>query len=107
MGQHAHLSECHHYGRSEFLHAVVAKASCRGVERGSKEPALDTTFFSGQYLIARINIRALRCPPAKSGEFILDGNYIDAEKWSPLIYNFRHYYRLADKKLGKTFRAER
>jgi flavin reductase (DIM6/NTAB) family NADH-FMN oxidoreductase RutF len=40
-------------------------------------------------------------------EFILEGDYIDPEKWSPLIYNFRHYYRLADKELGKTFRAER
>jgi flavin reductase (DIM6/NTAB) family NADH-FMN oxidoreductase RutF len=40
-------------------------------------------------------------------EFILEGNYIDPEKWSPLIYNFRHYYRLAHKELGKTFRAER
>jgi flavin reductase (DIM6/NTAB) family NADH-FMN oxidoreductase RutF len=40
-------------------------------------------------------------------EFILEGSYIDPKKWSPLIYNFRHYYRLADKELGKTFRAER
>jgi flavin reductase (DIM6/NTAB) family NADH-FMN oxidoreductase RutF len=40
-------------------------------------------------------------------EFILEGDYIDPGKWSPLIYNFRHYYRLADKELGKTFRAER
>jgi hypothetical protein len=34
-------------------------------------------------------------------------NHIDSEKWSPLIYNFRHYFRLADKELGKTFRAEK
>lgn len=40
-------------------------------------------------------------------EFILGENYIDPEKWSPLIYNFRHYFRLADKELGKTFRAEK
>jgi flavin reductase (DIM6/NTAB) family NADH-FMN oxidoreductase RutF len=40
-------------------------------------------------------------------EFILEGDYIDPGKWSPLIYNFRHYYRLAEKELGKTFRAER
>ena len=32
---------------------------------------------------------------------------LDPEKWSPLIYNFRHYFRLAEKELGKTFRAER
>ena len=42
-----------------------------------------------------------------ASEFIVDDHYIDPEKWSPLIYNFRHYYRLADKELGKTFRAEK
>jgi flavin reductase (DIM6/NTAB) family NADH-FMN oxidoreductase RutF len=40
-------------------------------------------------------------------EFVLGDNYIDPEKWSPLIYNFRHYFRLAKNELGKTFRAER
>jgi flavin reductase (DIM6/NTAB) family NADH-FMN oxidoreductase RutF len=39
-------------------------------------------------------------------EFIVKENYIDPAKWSPLIYNFRHYFRLADHELGKTFRAE-
>jgi flavin reductase (DIM6/NTAB) family NADH-FMN oxidoreductase RutF len=42
-----------------------------------------------------------------ASEFVLGENYIDPEKWSPLIYNFRHYFRLAEKELGKTFRAER
>ena len=42
-----------------------------------------------------------------SEEFVLGENYIDPQKWSPLIYNFRHYFRLADRELGKTFRAER
>ena len=42
-----------------------------------------------------------------ASEFILGDNHIDPQKWSPLIYNFRHYFRLADKELGKTFRAER
>ena len=42
-----------------------------------------------------------------ASEFILEANYIDPAKWSPLIYNFRHYYRLADEELGRTFRAER
>jgi flavin reductase (DIM6/NTAB) family NADH-FMN oxidoreductase RutF len=37
--------------------------------------------------------------------FIKSGNHIDAEKWSPLVYNFRHYFRLAERELGKTFRA--
>lgn len=31
-------------------------------------------------------------------------NHIDPEKWSPIIYNFRHYFGLGDQ-LGKTFRA--
>ena len=39
--------------------------------------------------------------------FVLGENYIDPGKWSPLIYNFRHYFRLAEKELGKTFRADR
>ena len=41
-----------------------------------------------------------------SEEFIQGDNYIDPAKWSPLIYNFRHYFRLAETELGKTFRAE-
>lgn len=40
-------------------------------------------------------------------KFVLGENHIDPQKWSPLIYNFRHYFRLADKELGKTFRAEK
>ncbi len=36
---------------------------------------------------------------------IKEGNHIDPEKWSPLIYNFRHYFGLGEQ-LGKTFRAE-
>jgi flavin reductase (DIM6/NTAB) family NADH-FMN oxidoreductase RutF len=40
-------------------------------------------------------------------EYVLGDRYIDPEKRSPLIYNFRHYFRLAGKELGKTFRAEK
>jgi flavin reductase (DIM6/NTAB) family NADH-FMN oxidoreductase RutF len=40
-------------------------------------------------------------------EFVLDGKYVDPAKWSPLVYNFRHYFRLDERELGKTFRAER
>ena len=38
-------------------------------------------------------------------KFVEDGKHIDPQKWSPLIYNFRHYFRLAEDELGKTFRA--
>jgi len=40
-------------------------------------------------------------------DYILDDRYVDPNKWSPLLYNFRHYFRLADRELGKTFRAEK
>ncbi|MUK88855.1 flavin reductase family protein [Ornithinibacillus sp. L9] len=36
---------------------------------------------------------------------IQNENYIDPSKWSPLIYNFRHYFGLGQE-LGKTFRSE-
>jgi flavin reductase (DIM6/NTAB) family NADH-FMN oxidoreductase RutF len=39
-------------------------------------------------------------------ELLSGANHIDPGKWSPLIYNFRHYFRLGDTELGKTFRAE-
>jgi flavin reductase (DIM6/NTAB) family NADH-FMN oxidoreductase RutF len=42
-----------------------------------------------------------------ANEFVLGESYVDPAKWSPLIYNFRHYFRLAERELGKTFRAER
>ncbi|MDA2157716.1 flavin reductase family protein [Bacillus cereus group sp. Bc253] len=38
-------------------------------------------------------------------EIILQENHIDPNKWSPLIYNFRHYFGLGNQ-LGKTFRSE-
>ncbi|RUT31856.1 flavin reductase family protein [Paenibacillus zeisoli] len=38
-------------------------------------------------------------------EIILEQNYIDPNKWSPLIYNFRHYFGLGQP-LGKSFRAK-
>jgi hypothetical protein len=39
--------------------------------------------------------------------FVLDDKYIDPTKCSPLIHNFRHYFRLGEKELGRTFRAEK
>ncbi|AKG36828.1 flavin reductase family protein [Paenibacillus durus] len=38
-------------------------------------------------------------------EIIIEENHIDPQKWSPLIYNFRHYFGLSNQ-LGKTFRSE-
>jgi len=42
-----------------------------------------------------------------ASDLLLEGKHIDPAKWSPLIYNFRHYFRLGEQELGKTFRAER
>lgn len=39
-------------------------------------------------------------------DIILSDQHIDPTKWSPLIYNFRHYFSLG-MELGKTFRAEK
>lgn len=36
---------------------------------------------------------------------VLDESHINTAAWSPLIYNFRHYFGLGEE-LGKTFRAE-
>lgn len=38
-------------------------------------------------------------------DFVMKDNYVDPQRWQPLIYNFRHYYGLGEE-LGKTFRAE-
>lgn len=38
-------------------------------------------------------------------DIVLDNFHINTFAWSPLIYNFRHYFGLG-KELGKTFRAE-
>ncbi|KAA6459538.1 hypothetical protein DYQ86_15555 [Acidobacteria bacterium AB60] len=37
---------------------------------------------------------------------VFERRHINPAKWSPLIYNFCHYYRLAFDELGKTFCAE-
>jgi len=42
-----------------------------------------------------------------ASDFVLGDRYIDPAKWPPLIYNFRHYFRLAKRELGQTFRPER
>jgi flavin reductase (DIM6/NTAB) family NADH-FMN oxidoreductase RutF len=52
-----------------------------------------------------VEVEVLRVHVAE--KYVLADHHIDPEKWSPLIYNFRHYFRLADKELGKTFRAEK
>ncbi|MCM3786160.1 flavin reductase family protein [Neobacillus mesonae] len=38
-------------------------------------------------------------------EIMINDHHVDPQKWSPLIYNFRHYFGLGNE-LGKTFRSE-
>ncbi len=52
---------------------------------------------------AAVEVEVLRVHVRR--EFVLGENYVNPERWQPLIYNFRHYYGLGEE-LGKTFRAE-
>lgn len=52
---------------------------------------------------AAVEVRILKVHVRR--DFVLQQNYVNPEKWQPLIYNFRHYFGLGDE-LGKTFRAE-
>jgi len=57
----------------------------------------------GQPDVAAVTVKVIN---VRAHENILIGdNHIDPEKWSPLIYNFRHYFGLG-KPLGKNFKAE-
>lgn len=38
-------------------------------------------------------------------QIMADDSHVDPAEWSPLIYNFRHYFGLGPR-LGKTFRSE-
>ena len=38
-----------------------------------------------------------------ASDLVIEDRYIDTAKWSTLIYNFRHYYRLADTELERRF----
>ena len=52
---------------------------------------------------AAVEVRVLKVHVRS--DFILGENYVNPQKWQPLIYNFRHYFGLGPE-LGKTFRAE-
>lgn len=52
---------------------------------------------------AAVEVEVLRVHVRR--EYVVQNNYVNAERWSPLIYNFRHYHGLG-KELGRTFRAE-
>jgi flavin reductase (DIM6/NTAB) family NADH-FMN oxidoreductase RutF len=51
---------------------------------------------------AIVEVEALRVHARR--DIVKNENHVDASSWSPLIYNFRHYFGLGPE-LGKTFRA--
>jgi flavin reductase (DIM6/NTAB) family NADH-FMN oxidoreductase RutF len=51
---------------------------------------------------AIVEVEVLRVHAHK--DIIIDENHINPNQWSPLIYNFRHYFGLGPE-LGKSFRA--
>jgi hypothetical protein len=55
-------------------------------------------------IAAEVEVEVIRVQVAS--DFVIKRSYIDAAKWSPLIYNFRHYFRLAEHEPGKTVCAE-
>jgi flavin reductase (DIM6/NTAB) family NADH-FMN oxidoreductase RutF len=50
-----------------------------------------------------VEVRVVRVHAAS--DIVVSRNHINPAAWHPLIYNFRHYYRLGEE-LGKTYRAE-
>jgi flavin reductase (DIM6/NTAB) family NADH-FMN oxidoreductase RutF len=52
---------------------------------------------------AAVEVEVLRVHVSR--DLVIKDNYIDPDKWQPLIYNFRHYFGLGDD-LGRTFRSE-
>lgn len=53
--------------------------------------------------IVAVEVRVVRVHVHE--DLVVKDHYINPARWSPLIYNFRHYFGLGPE-LGKTFRAE-
>jgi flavin reductase (DIM6/NTAB) family NADH-FMN oxidoreductase RutF len=56
----------------------------------------------GNFLIAQAQVLRVH---ASTEIVVPDTNHVDPASWSPLIYNFRHYYGLGEE-LGESFRTE-
>lgn len=54
-------------------------------------------------LVASLHVKVVNVRVHEN--LVINQSHIDPSKWSPLIYNFRHYYALGEK-MGKNFRAE-
>ncbi|MER7894553.1 flavin reductase family protein [Micromonospora sp. NPDC094482] len=56
----------------------------------------------GEFLIAQATVVTVHADP---DIIVPNTSYIDPRRWSPLIYNFRHYFGLGEQ-LGHNFRSE-
>ncbi|MET4137867.1 flavin reductase family protein [Pedobacter sp. UYP1] len=54
-------------------------------------------------LIAAVQVKVINVRAHEN--LVINQDHINPSAWSPLIYNFRHYYTLG-KEMGKNFRAE-
>jgi flavin reductase (DIM6/NTAB) family NADH-FMN oxidoreductase RutF len=69
------------------------------LEARAAEVRLDVT---GRFVIAQAAVQKVHADQ----RIVVPGtNHVDPGEWSPLIYNFRHYFGLADE-LGHSFRSE-
>ncbi|MGC4940318.1 flavin reductase family protein [Kribbella sp. DT2] len=56
----------------------------------------------GNFLVVQARVLRVHAAP----EIVVPGtSYVDPRAWSPLIYNFRHYFGLGEQ-LGESFRTE-
>jgi flavin reductase (DIM6/NTAB) family NADH-FMN oxidoreductase RutF len=72
--------------RARRIHVLAGDSRLQGIGGGA----------AVEVEVLRVHVRE---------DFVIKDNYIAADKWQPLIYNFRHYFGLGQE-LGKTFRAE-
>ena len=60
------------------------------------------TDSAGEFLIVEARVLKVHAHP----RIVVDGTqYVDPNRWSPLVYNFRHYFGLGSE-LGRSFRSE-
>ncbi len=57
---------------------------------------------TGSFVIVEAAVQAVHAAPEL---VVADSDHVDPQRWSPLIYNFRHYFGLGQE-LGNSFRSE-
>jgi flavin reductase (DIM6/NTAB) family NADH-FMN oxidoreductase RutF len=72
--------------RVKKIHALEGDPRLRGLTGGA----------AVEVEVVRVHVRR---------DYVMKENYVNPDRWQPLIYNFRHYHGLGPD-LGKTFRAE-